>query len=196
MRLVPPSRRLTAFLIAGATIGLLGVVLFGVIHAAIIIPIWTRLLGGMPFGVIAGLAMGWSYYELRASSRLPEGALPGLVFGFLIWLTLLPMTAFTVFVRAAGMHSTEGSWEITVELLLASGTGAILGLLISRHWRPAVVQGIASLAVALAQAGPIPVMNSARAARLFAALGFVYLGCGLALGLLAPAISRRLRSPD
>ncbi|OLC99862.1 MAG: hypothetical protein DMG35_15095 [Acidobacteria bacterium] len=188
------SRRLTAFLIAGAAIGLLGVVLFGVVHALIIVPIWTRLFGGVPFALPAGLAMGWALYELQAASRLGEGAFSGLVFGFLVWLTLLPMTAFTVFVRAAGLHSREGYWESTVELLLASGTGALLGHLISRQWRPAIAMGIASLAVALAQAGPIPVINSSRTAWLFAALGLIYLACGFALGLLSSAILRRSKS--
>jgi hypothetical protein len=195
MRVVAPSQRLAAFLIAGAAIGLLGVVLFGVVHALIIVPIWRRLFGGIPFAVVGGIAMGWALYELQATSRLGEGASSGLVFGFLVWLTFLPMTAFTVFVRAAGLHSTEGYWEITVELLLASGTGAILGRLFSRQCRTAIAMGIAILAVALAQAGPIPVMNSARAAWLFAALGLVYPTCGLALGFLAPVLFRQFRAP-
>ena len=44
-----PSNRLTAFLIAGAVTGLFGVALFGAIHAAIIVPIWSSLGGGIPF---------------------------------------------------------------------------------------------------------------------------------------------------
>jgi len=60
----------TAFLVAGAAIGLLGVALFGAIHAAIIVPIWTSLLGGIPFGVVAGLAMGWALYELRTPRKV------------------------------------------------------------------------------------------------------------------------------
>lgn len=50
-----PSSKLAAFLIAGAATGLLGVALFGAIHAAIIVPIWTRLFGGIPFGSSPGL---------------------------------------------------------------------------------------------------------------------------------------------
>jgi len=188
------SQKLSAFLIAGAVIGLLGVVLFGVVHALIIIPIWTRLFGGIPLALPAGLAMGWALHELQAAGRLSKGAFSGLAFGFLLWLTSLPMTAFTVFVRAAGLHSTEGNWEITVEVLLATTTGALLGRLISRQWRPALAMGTASLAMSLAQAGPIPVLNSSRAARLFAALGLIYLACGLALGLLSSVILRRLKS--
>jgi hypothetical protein len=177
---------------AGAAIGLLGVVLFGAAHAVIILPIWTRLLGGVPFAVVGGLAMGWALFELQATSRSPGIVFSGLAFGFLVWLTLLPMTAFTVLVRVAGLHKNEGYWEMTVELLLATGAGVLLGRLLRHDWPPAVAMGTASLAVALAQAGPIPVVNSARAAWLFAALGVIYLASGLALGRLAPAIQRWL----
>jgi hypothetical protein len=195
MRVAAPSPRLTAFLIAGAATGLLGVVLFGAAHALIIMPIWTRLFGGVPFALVAGLAMGWALKEILASSRWHEGSVSGFAFGFLVLLTMLPMTAFTVLVRATGLHRTEGYWEIVVESLLATAAGALSGLLITRRWRPAIATGAASLAVALTQAGPIPAMNSARAAWLFMALALIYPVCGLALGFLSSAILRRWNSP-
>jgi hypothetical protein len=188
-----PSSRLIAFLIAGAVTGLLGVALFGVIHAAIIVSIWTRLIGGIPFGVGAGLAIGWAFYELRGSARLEIGVLDALAFGFLLWATLIPMTLFGVIVRATGIHGQDDAWEVVVELVLTFGAGAIAGRLIGRRWRAALALGAASLALTLAQAGPIPVMNSGRAASLFAAIAAVYLACVIALGFVASVVSKLLR---
>src|SRR5262249_7391635 len=155
------------FLIAGTALGALGVVLFGTVHAIAIVPIWTRLLGGLPFSLVAGLAMGWALYEMRKQRRFSRGALAGLAFGFLLWATLLPMTLFGVIVRAAGMHGTDDAWETVVESALALSVGVVAGRLIGRRWRSGLALGAASLGLALAQAGPIPLMNSARAARLF-----------------------------
>ena len=190
-----PSVKLTAFLIAGAVTGLLGVALFGAIHAAIIVPIWTRLLGGIPFGVVAGLAIGWAFYELRGSARLKVGVIGALAFGFLLWATLIPMTLFGVIVRATGIHGQDDAWEVVLESVLAFGMGAIAGRLISGRWRAALALGTASLALTFAQAGPIPVMNSGRAASLFAALAAVYLFCVIALGFVASVVSKFLRWP-
>jgi hypothetical protein len=188
-----PSNRLTAFLIAGAVTGLLGVALFGAIHAAIIVPIWTRLTGGIPFAVGAGLAIGWAFYELRGLARLKVGVLDALAFGLMLCATLIPMTLFGVIVRATGIHGQDDAWEVVLELVLTFGTGAVAGRLISGRWRAALALGTASLALTLAQAGPIPVMNSGRAAWLFAALAAVYLVCVMALGFVASVLSKFLR---
>jgi hypothetical protein len=191
IRALLPSNRLAAFLIAGAVIGLLGVALFGVIHAAIIVPIWTRLSGGIPFAVGAGLAIGWAFYELQA--RLNERVIGALAFGFLLWATLIPMTLFGVIVRATGIHGQDDAWEVVIELVLTFSTGVSAGRLISGRWRAALALGTASLALTLAQAGPIPVMNSGRAASLFAALAAEYLVCMIALGFIASVVSKFLR---
>jgi hypothetical protein len=192
IRALLPSNRLTAFLIAGVLAGLLGVALFGVIHAAIIVPIWTRLSGGIPFAVGAGLAIGWAFYEIRGPARLNAGVIRALAFGFLLWATLIPMTLFGVIVRATGIHGQDDAWEVVVELVLTFGTGVAAGRLISGRWRAALALGTASLALTLAQAGPIPVMNSGRAASLFAALAAVYLICMIALGPIASVVSKVL----
>ena len=195
MRALLPSHRLAAFLIAGAVIGLLGVALFGAIHAAIIVPIWTRLSGGIPFAVGAGLAIGWAFYELRGSARFNAGVIGALAFGILLWATLIPMTLFGVIVRATGIHGQDDAWEVVLELALTFGTSVAAGRLISGRWRAALALGTASLALTLAQAGPIPVMNSGRAASLFAALAAVYLVCIITLGFIASVVSKFLRKP-
>src|SRR5438445_13380986 len=107
IRALLPSNRLTAFLIAGAVTGLLGVALFGAIHAAIIVPIWTRLSGGIPFAVGAGLVIGWAFFELPGSARSNVGVMRALAFGFLLWAPLIPMTLFGVILRATGIHGRD-----------------------------------------------------------------------------------------
>ena len=121
------------------------------------------------------------------------GVIGGLAFGFLLWATLIPMTLFGVIVRATGIHGQDDAWEVVIESVLAFGTGAIAGRLVSGRWRAALALGTASLALTFAQAGPIPVMNSGRAASLFAALAAVYLGCVIALEFVASAVSKFLR---
>lgn len=140
-------------LVAGAVTGMLGVVVFGAAHAIIIVPIWTRLLGGIPFGVGAGLAMGWAFQEAQTVRWPFRRSSRGLQFGFLMWLTLIPATACGAIFRLTGIHSQHDTWELVAELLAALGTGAATGR---------------------AMGGPIPVTTSARAAWLFVAFAAIY----------------------
>ena len=188
------SRELMPFLIAGVIVGLIGVVAFGIVHAIIISPIWRNLSGGVPFAIVAAVAMSWACYELRAVRQLATTTWNGLVFGFLLWLTLFPMTAFGALARATGFHGEDDSWEIFFELILAIGTGALAGFLLGRRWRAALAFGAATLAMTLVMGGPIPVTNSVRAAELFASFGVLYPVCGLLLVLIKSLISKRLAS--
>src|SRR4029434_5038209 len=94
---------------------------------------------------------------------------------------------------ATGIHGQDDTWEVVLELVLTFGTGVATGRLISGQWRAALALGAASLALTLTQAGPIPVMNSGRAASLFVALAAVYLLCLIALGFMASKVSKFLQ---
>lgn len=185
---------LKACLIAGVIVGLIGVAAFGLVHAIIISPIWRSLSGGVPFAVAGGVAMGWAYYELRTGRQSVVTAWNGLAFGFLMWVTLFPMTAFGALARATGFHGQDDSWEVVLELLLSFGAGALAGFLFGRRWRASLAAGAATLALTLAMGGPIPVTNSVRAAKLFASFGVVYPFCGLLLAVIKSLISKRLLS--
>ena len=185
------SRELMPFLIAGAIVGLIGVAAFGFAHAIIISPIWRNLSGGIPAGVGAGVTMGWASYELRAGRHSAATAGSGVAFGFLLWLTLFPMTAFGALARATGIHGEDDWLEIAVELLLAFGAGALAGFLFGRRWRAVLALGAATLALTLVMGGPIPVTNSVRAAKLFASFGVLYPVCGVLLVLIKSLISKR-----
>lgn len=186
---------LVAFLAAGAVIGLTGVAAFGLVHAAIIVPIWTRLAGGIPFGVVAGLTMGWALYELlRALEAQPRRrAVVAVAFGGLLWITLIPMTLLGAALRAAGLHRPDGSWEVVAECAISVAAGFALGGFIAGRWRSATALGTASLALTLTQAGPLSLLTNVRAARLFWALMVVYVLGGAALGTLALRLTGRGR---
>jgi hypothetical protein len=134
--------------------------------------------------------MGWAVFELRGSHRFGPTLLSGLGVGALLWLTLLPMTAATVLFRETGFHTMEDTWEVIVELLLAVAMGGSAGWVMTHRRRGVLAVGSASLCLALAQAGPIPVTNSFRAAELWAALFVVYPLCGIALVLLVSLVTR------
>jgi hypothetical protein len=187
--------RLVPFLIAGALIGVAGVPAFGLVHAAVIVPIWTRLARGIPFAIVAGLTMGWALYELLRAfdSQRHRRMVLAIGFGVVLWITLVPMTLLGVALRAAGLHRPDSSWEVVAECAISASAGFALGRFIGGHWRPATALGSASLALTLTQAGPLSLLTSVRAARLFWALTVVYVLCGATLGPLASLLARRPR---
>src|SRR2546423_10261015 len=84
------SRQLAVAMLAGAVTGLAGVLGFGAVHAVAIVPIWSRLLGGLPFGLVAGALVGWAFAEVASPGA--RGGAQGVRFGALMWALLLPAT--------------------------------------------------------------------------------------------------------
>lgn len=66
---------LTPTLLAAAFAGLGGLVVFLVVHAAWILPIWFIAAPGSVFAALGGAAVGWAYHELRPRFRGPAAAL-------------------------------------------------------------------------------------------------------------------------
>jgi hypothetical protein len=189
-----PTLKIT--LIAGTISGVIGLFGFGVIHAIIIVPIWWRLFGGLPAALAGGALLGWALFEARAADRLTRRLFSGLLFGVLLWLMLIPMTAvgnaLRIYARNGGGRLPE-SLEIALDCLLALLSGALAGWLIGRRWRVALAFAAATLALALAMGGPIAVTNSARAAWLFVGFLGVFEIVGLTLAGVAGIISCRAK---
>jgi hypothetical protein len=167
-------RELAAALLAGAVTGLLGVVLFGVVHAALIMSIWTRLGGGIPFGIAAGLAMGWAFSEMHGVWCREHRRIRGLWFGGLLWVTLIPTTACGVLFRSTGWHGRHDVLETVTEVAVAFGTVAMTGRLIGRGWQRPAAFGTATALLAVAMGGPIAVTTGVRPLRLFLAFAVIY----------------------
>ena len=177
-------------LAAGALLGIAGVVLFGVIHAWTIEPIWTRLFAGLLFAIPAGIATAWSFQELARARGSRAGWTFGLLFGVIIWLTLLPMTAFAVWLRLSGLRSRLGGMEGAVELAIAALTAFAVAYALGKSRRAAVAFAVSLVGLVLAMAGPVAVTMGPGARALFAAFLPLYAITGL---LLTAAFRGRLR---
>ena len=174
-------RDLRISLLAGVATGLVGVMAFATVHALLIAPIWGSLLRGLPVAVIGGPAAAWAFEELRAAGRLSTRLRDGLCFGGLLWLTLVPMNAVDVLLRKTGLRTAMGNWEVLVSALLALAGGAFAGWVLTRNRRGAIAGGLATLVLAMAMGGPVPITATPRAAGLFAAFLIIYPLCGAAL---------------
>lgn len=183
-------------LFAGALTGLLAVLFFGIIHAATLVPIWNRLLGGIPFCLITGLSIGWLRFEMQVDGKLPKGIKKDMVFGLLIWMSLIPISLLGLLLRKSAMHNTESSWEVVFESFLAFASGIICGYLITKRFRFILAFGITSLSLALTQAGPVAFGNNTRSAWFFLALGMIYIISGFVIDLLERLIIRMVRKKE
>jgi hypothetical protein len=166
----------------GAGVGLFGLIAFGTVHALLILPIWTRLLGGLPFALATGIALAWAFDEV-ARIRSWRSAAAGVAFGAIIFATLAPATAFSNALRLAGFHA--GDWPGTlgsIALALASGTCA--GWMLTRDLTATSAVAVATFTLTLASGGPIPVANGPRAAWLYITFLPICTGAGGLTALL------------
>jgi len=92
-------------------------------------------------------------------------------FGVLLWLSVLPTTAFGAFLRATRFHQQNGTIEVIGSVLVAAATGALIGrsLRLRSWWLAAAA--LLPVALVVAMAGPIPVNNGRRPVLLL--LGFL-----------------------
>jgi hypothetical protein len=188
--------RIRSSLLAGAIAGLGAGLLFAAAHAIVIVPIWSRMIGGLLFGIAAGTACGWAYAELKAPdasrSRLRDGA----TFGVLLWLAVVPVTLTNALLRHTGFAGAHKMSTDTVAVVLALAGGAALGWILSRRWRGALAAAAALLMITMAMGGPVPVGRSVRAVEiLFAVLAAAVFG-GIVLAYLEPMLRGRTGSGD
>jgi hypothetical protein len=177
----PGARRV---LVAAGPLAAVGLLLFGVLHALLIVPIWGRLAAGAPAAFLAAICMALAYSELSDSGRLPQRA-GGLVFGLGVWLSLLPVTAFGAFLRLSGLRQRLGALEVALEVLVAFATGGAVGWWLLGRRSSVLRLGACCVAVLLAMAGPVAVTNGRRPTLLFLAFLPLYLAAGILLGRLA-----------
>lgn len=175
---------------AGALAGLTAGFAFALAHAFIITPIWSRMAGGLVFGMIAGASAGWGFAELMPTVSVRSG----LWYGCLLWLSVVPVTLVNAALRANGFAYTHRSLTDVIAVVLAVAGGITLGWLRRHSWRAMLSSGVAAVVVTMAMGGPVPVGRSVRAIEIpFGVLAASLIG-GVSVGALAPALDSRMQT--
>jgi hypothetical protein len=154
-----------AALVSGALSGIVGLLVFLIIHAIWIVPIWFIVPVGMVLAVAGGLAVGWAYSEVLR--RLPPRpwTVPSIIVLIAVILlpgTLLaelrtPMFAFTPTGPMFQMDVASAVIIFITELLLTAALmGGLLGWLIGRTMRAAFLMALAGFIFALGPGHNIP----------------------------------------
>jgi len=178
----PPAIAERSFRFTVLTVALCaaGVIVFGVVHAIAIQPIWWRLPGGLPFALAAAIPVVWLYHELQRAGRWGVSVRDGMWFGVLCWAADLPATAFANGMRLVYNPVPRPEWVDIVAAVLAFIAGATVFGLLGRNKRASLAGGLAILVLLATGGGAVPVVNSHRAAGLW--IGFLVVkACGGAM---------------
>ncbi len=149
--------RILYYLGFGILVGATGILIAGLAHAVIIMPVWSRVLTPLPFAIVGGTALAWALDEFRMVQQAPRLSKTGWGFGALVWLCLIPVTVYEMWLRASGVRKALPWLEVPSELALIIGAGLGGGYLMTRSWRATLALGCAVLVVALAMGGAIPI---------------------------------------
>jgi hypothetical protein len=175
--------------LSGLAVAVVGLAGFGLAHAILIVPIWTRLLGGVPFAAGAGLALAWAF-DVLYRDRGSQSIASGVQFGAVMFLTQIPATALDTILRLSGFRRDD--WpEVVAALMLAMLSGGAAGWAMTRRRDASLAFAVAALALMLVSAGPLPVAQSARGAWLSLAIAPICLVCGAALSVVRGVLGPR-----
>jgi len=178
--------RTRSSIIGGGIAGLGAGLAFAGLHALIIVPIWSRMLMGLVFGIATGLAAGWGFAELTQDS--PKRFRLGVSYGFMLWLAVVPVTLANSWIRSTGFNRTHETWTDVISFGLAILGGAALGLLRGKSRRAIVAGAAAVLFLTMAMGGPVPVGNSVRAVEILIAVLLASVVGGVSVAYLDPLL--------
>lgn len=160
------------YLIAGAIASLAGLLAFLVVHHFWIMPIWFIFPPGLIIAVLGGLAVGWSYFEIRAGLPPRPWTSPAIV--ILITLILTPSIILSQLrpplldATSVSIPPGEGprvAFHFFFELILtAMLVGATAGWVLGRSPRAAISTSIAGLAFAIGPGHNIPFLGGTQSA--------------------------------
>lgn len=184
----PPSlTRIRDAALAGALGGLGAGLVFATLHAVIIVPIWNRMFGGLFGATITGAVVAWFYAELMEDE--PRPVTPemrrGARFGAQLWLAVVPVTLVDAPLRLLPEHSEYV--EVTVAVCLALLAGGLWGRVRTRRWRGTIAGAVATMALTMAMAGPVPIAKSIWALGIWLA---VLPACVVAGAILGATLAR------
>lgn len=184
-------RRALSLLLPAALLSVLCVGGFGFIHAVAIAPIWSRLLGGLPFAFVASLLAVWAFQELFP---LPT-VLHGLALGAFLWFTLVPNAALRFLLTQLGLHAHLDPWEDIAYFLFPFVLGAFGGVALTGRLRGGLALASASSGFTVASAGALALFSGGRPLHLGLGLLPLCLVAGLLLVVIARTSRLRSRAP-
>jgi hypothetical protein len=150
-------------IVCGVLLGAAGMLLFGTVHAIVIVPIWSRLVRGGPFAVIVGLLVTWAYHEYRTVRSSSRGVGAGARFGALLWLASLPAMVLGFGMRLTSTPGPVHWWVDMATAGLAALGGAALLWRLTRARRGALAGGLALGVLIAYNGGPMPIADRSRA---------------------------------
>jgi hypothetical protein len=186
------TRAVRAGLLAGTVTGIAGTLLFGTMHAMLIVPIWTRLLSGMPLAIATGLAAGWALTELTAGQR---AALRGGSLAVACWLAILPVQFVDLGLRQVPWVATHDWITVVAAIVMSVACGSLMGWVIARRRRAVIASAVLLFALTLTMGGPLPLDRSDRAPSLLIGFLPLFAIAGIVLGALMGALDRAPRAP-
>jgi hypothetical protein len=175
------------FSAAGALAGLTAGIAFAAAHAFIITPVWSRMAGGLAFGVIAGAAAGWAFGELQTDGS-PASVRSGLRLGLMLWLAVVPVTLVDAGLRASGYAFAHRDITDAIAVILALAGGATLGVLRGTGKRSVLACALAAVVVTMAMGGPVPVGRNVRTVEILFAVLLASLVGGAMVGVIEPRL--------
>jgi hypothetical protein len=181
----------TSVLIPGIAVSICAVLAFGTVHAWLIVPIWSRLAGGLPAALLAGLALAWAFDRV-ANVRGWQSPVQGLIFGVYMFGTLMPATAVDAALRLNGIRLGDTTSGLVAGGALFALSGFFAGWISSHERLTALVCGAAALALMIVAGGPLPIVRSPRAAALSLGVAGIVAVAGAAIASIRSVVRHRL----
>lgn len=171
---------MTPTLVAGAVAGSVALLVFVVLHAVWIVPIWG-MLSMLPIAALVGVIAAWPFEQISARGAFPPAPFDGIAFTALLLLTLVPSAVMGVLVGPVDRDRITAA-AVSVPLLLAAPAGVLLGALLVGVNPASFGLGAAAFAVALTLAHNLPFfpIGSAGWEKAFGLVVFVELAAGAA----------------
>lgn len=179
--------------LAGLLSGLIGALMFAAAHAILIMPIWDKMGSGLIFGPLAGALGGWALAELTPgylTMPLGRAAATGALFGAVLFLLVVPVTAADLLLRETGIAPRFELVAVGVAVVLAVGAGAAFGSYRTRTRRGMIAGALATLSLTIAMAGPVPIGRSPAALGIFLGVLPVAALAGASFVLVARGVHR------
>ena len=168
-------------LIPGIAVGALSLLAFGSVHAWLIVPIWTRLAGGIPSAMLAAVALAWAFDSGARTGGRSATPIQGAVFGVYMFATLLPASAVDAVMRLNGMRLGDTVAGMIGAVALFAVAGSLAGRAFSRQRSTALAFAVAAVALMIVAGGPLPIVRSPAGLGISIGVGCICVAAGVGI---------------